>query len=34
MVSNASAIFKRCVQAVRDSALIEREGPSDKEFHF
>ena len=34
MVSNASAIFKLCVQAVRDSALIEREGPSDKEFHF
>jgi hypothetical protein len=34
VVSNASAIFKQCVQAVRDGELIEREGRMDKEFHF
>jgi hypothetical protein len=33
-VSNASSIFKSCVQAIRDGELIEREGRSDKEFHF
>lgn len=33
-MSNASAIFKLCVQAIRDGELIEREGRSDKEFHF
>ena len=33
-MSNASAIFKLCVQAVRAGELIEREGRSDKEFHF
>ena len=33
-MSNASAIFKVCVQAIRDGELIEREGRSDKEFHF
>ena len=33
-MSNASAIFKLCVHAVRDGELIEREGRSDKEFHF
>ena len=33
-VSNASAIFNACVQAIRNGELIEREGRSDKEFHF
>jgi len=33
-VSNASAIFKRCVRSIRDGALIEREQERDKEFHF
>jgi hypothetical protein len=33
-VSKASAIFKLCVQAIRDGELIEREGRMDKEFHF
>ena len=33
-MSSASAIFKLCVQAVRAGELIEREGRSDKEFHF
>lgn len=33
-MSNASTIFKRCVEAVRAGELIEREGRSDKEFHF
>jgi len=33
-VSNASAIFKTCVQAIRRGELIEREGNNDKEFHF
>ena len=33
-MSNASAIFKLCVRAIRDGELIEREGRSDKEFHF
>lgn len=33
-MSNASAIFKLCVQAIREGELIEREGRSDKEFHF
>jgi len=33
-VSNTTAIFKLCVQAIRDGKLIEREGRSDKEFHF
>jgi len=33
-VSNASAIFKVCVQAIQRGELIEREGRSDKEFHF
>jgi len=33
-VSNASAIFKACVQAIESVELIEREGSSDKEFHF
>lgn len=30
----AAAIFKECVDAVRRGDLIEREGASDKEFHF
>ncbi len=33
-MSSASAIFGACVQAIRESELIEREGRSDKEFHF
>lgn len=33
-MSNASAIFKICVQSIRNGELIEREGQSDKEFHF
>jgi len=31
---NAAAIFKNCVGAIRQGILIEREGASDKEFHF
>jgi len=31
---NAAAIFKNCVKAIRQGKLIEREGASDKEFHF
>jgi len=33
-MSNASIIFKACVQAIQRGELIEREGRSDKEFHF
>lgn len=33
-MSKVSAIFKTCVQAIRRDELIEREGVSDKEFHF
>jgi hypothetical protein len=33
-MSKASAIFKGCVQAIQNGDLIEREGRSDKEFHF
>jgi len=33
-VSNASAIFKLCVRAIRDGKLVAREGRRDKEFHF
>lgn len=33
-MSNASAIFKLCVQAIRNGEMIEREGRRDKEFHF
>jgi hypothetical protein len=33
-VSYASALFKLCVRAIVDGELIEREGRSDKEFHF
>ncbi len=33
-MSNPSAIFKLCVRAIRDGALIKREGHRDKEFHF
>ena len=33
-MSQASAIFKECVQAIRDGELISREGRNDKEFHF
>ncbi len=31
---NAARIFKACVEAIRKDILIEREGTSDKEFHF
>lgn len=34
MVSNASSLFKECVHAIARGVLIEREGRSDKEFHF
>lgn len=27
-------IFTRCVEAIRDGILIERESNKDKEFHF
>src|SRR5437870_13404324 len=27
-------VFRRCVEAVRAGALIHRENPKDKEFHF
>lgn len=30
----AASIFRGCVLAMRDGELIEREGASDKEFHF
>lgn len=33
-MSNAPAIFKACVQAIKRDELIEREGRNDKEFHF
>ena len=33
-MSNASTVFKACVQAIQRGELIEREGRSDKEFHF
>ena len=33
-MSLIGAVFKECVRAMRDGALIEREGRSDKEFHF
>lgn len=33
-MSNASTIFKACVQAIQRGELIEREGRGDKEFHF
>jgi hypothetical protein len=33
-VSQASAIFKLCVQAIVSGELIRREGAKDKEFHF
>lgn len=33
-MSKVISIFKVCVQAIRDGELIEREGRSDKEFHF
>ena len=31
---NASSLFKECVRAMQHGELIEREGRSDKEFHF
>ena len=33
-MSNASSLFKECVQAIQRGELIEREGRNDKEFHF
>lgn len=33
-MSQATVIFRACVEAIRNNELIEREGPNDKEFHF
>lgn len=33
-MSDATLIFRSCVEAIRSGNLIEREGRSDKEFHF
>ena len=33
-MSLACTVFKRCVSAIRENVLIEREGRQDKEFHF
>ena len=33
-MSLASTVFKECVRAIRNGELVEREGRSDKEFHF
>ncbi len=33
-MSKVSIIFKTCVQSIQRGELIEREGRSDKEFHF
>lgn len=33
-MTQASAIFRECVRAIRDGELIEREGRNDKEFPF
>ncbi len=33
-MSNATKLFRLSVQAIRNDELIEREGRSDKEFHF
>lgn len=33
-MKNVSSIFKHCVEAIRDGKLVEREGRTDKEFHF
>ncbi len=33
-MSVISEVFRECVLAIRDGKLIEREGRSDKEFHF
>lgn len=33
-MSIVSKVFRKCVQAMRDGKLIEREGRNDKEFHF
>ena len=33
-MSLTSLVFKECVRAIRSGELIEREGRSDKEFHF
>jgi hypothetical protein len=33
-MSNACRLFVACVEAIRTGQLIEREGRSDKEFHF
>jgi hypothetical protein len=29
-----AVVFRRCVDAIRDGLLIERESSMDKEFHF
>ena len=33
-MSLVSTVFKHCVSAIRSNVLIEREGRTDKEFHF
>lgn len=33
-MSRVSSVFKTCVSAIRNGALIERESRRDKEFHF
>ena len=33
-MSKVCPIFKACVKAIQDGVLIEREGKTDKEFHF
>lgn len=34
LVRRGSSAFKRCVEAIRQGALVERESETDKEFHF
>ena len=34
IMSQAPAIFRTCVEAIRQNVLIERQSRSDKEFHF
>ena len=33
-MTTAPAVFKKCVEAIRDGRLIKRDSRSDKEFHF
>ena len=34
MSARATAVFRRCVEAIRAGKLIVRESANDKEFHF